>query len=268
MRRRTDESPVSLFSFQDIITSVTGVLILLSLILSLSVLGTPSEPAPPAERPTADVSDEQLADLRAQVRQLAEDTERVTLVRQRTKGRTQEELERELAELRRQRSQLQEAQRSLAESLLQTSDAQLALLEQSLQAAQTEQAQLQAELSAQEGQRTLLNNGRAVVYNLAPGLPKRAWFVDVSAARITVTSGDAATAPREFAGSGARAAELAFLAWAQGRPADAEYFVLLVRPDGIKTFDALYGFLRARKFDTGLDLLSRDAVVITQGPEQ
>ena len=37
-RRKLNSSPMSLFSFQDIITATTGILILLALVLALSVI--------------------------------------------------------------------------------------------------------------------------------------------------------------------------------------------------------------------------------------
>lgn len=39
MRRQFNDSPISLFSFQDIITATTGILILLAMILALSIVG-------------------------------------------------------------------------------------------------------------------------------------------------------------------------------------------------------------------------------------
>ena len=42
-RRKSNDNPFTLFAFQDIITAVTGILILITLILSLSLVEQPQK---------------------------------------------------------------------------------------------------------------------------------------------------------------------------------------------------------------------------------
>lgn len=75
-RRRSDEVPLSLFSFQDIITSVSGIIILVVLLLGLSVATSGSSGGASSTRPADRVPDRssevaplerELADLREQL---------------------------------------------------------------------------------------------------------------------------------------------------------------------------------------------------------
>jgi hypothetical protein len=55
---------------------------------------------------------------------------------------------------------------------------------------------------------------------------------------------------------------LAFSAWMQKRSAAQDYFVMLIRPDGIAGFDALREAVDARGFDMGFDLIGQNEIVL------
>jgi len=68
----------------------------------------------------------------------------------------------------------------------------------------------------------------------------------LTAGRITLDKG--AEVLKRFDGAGGRQA---LLQWAAGRAPDAEYFVLLVRPEGVSHFRPLVADLEARGFEVG-----------------
>lgn len=235
--RRYRENPVTLFSFQDIMAAVTGVVILVTLLLMLELLlrqravaaSGGLEAAPGATAAEVAALRESLlaaaeAPTVAEVAEAEAAAKRLAGVVARLEGRAaamgvavrEAEAERDTA-----RGGLEAATRAV------------------------EAARREAEAERGRTRVTLLGGERG---------DKGTWFVecagaDVRAGRIDP---DGVTRPaRAFAGGDAAEAALA---WALGQARDAERFVLLVRPDGVAAFDRLQRGLRGAGYEVGWDV--------------
>ncbi len=96
-----------------------------------------------------------------------------------------------------------------------------------------------------------------VIFNPAERSVKTPWLVEITAEGLTVAQTGVPTPPKKFA------SRAEFKSWVgQQRDKDQDYFVLLVKPDGIATFDGVRMNLKQMGFDIGFDLLETDQVAI------
>ena len=100
------------------------------------------------------------------------------------------------------------------------------------------------------------------IYNPAPGAGKQAWLVEVAGDRIAAAPLGKVARPVMFTERTTERRVAAFSVWMQKRSAAKDYFVMLIRPDGIASFDALRDAIDTRGFDMGFDLIGKDDVVL------
>jgi len=253
---------VSLFAFQDIITSVTGVIVLVTLLSSLELVHRKAEPVPSSQA-AADVS--RLADqipalelANQTLRQQLEDLRAVARAAARASPQT-------VADLQAQRDRL----RSQAEALGEWRSHAAPEVQRRMQAAGKQYAELEAQLAALEAQlaRTRQTAARAAagqhrLYRFRPSGAQTWWIGDLAAQRWRFLEVDRQGAPtgrkQEFVQSSSRARLAACRQWLADRSRQAEAVFLLVRPSTIKEFDPLRGWLREQGFRLGFDLLAED----------
>jgi hypothetical protein len=102
----------------------------------------------------------------------------------------------------------------------------------------------------------LENLENRVIFNPTEGDNKTPWLVEVTAAGITVAKTGVSAPPTKLASIEA------FRTWAKQRDKTRDYFVLLVKPDGIESFQGLQARIQQMGFDIGYDLLEADKVAI------
>lgn len=236
--RRRRDAPFSLFSFQDIMASVTGMVILVTLLLILELADR--VPVAAAQPPATQDPAPALAELQALREHL--------LARAQTAPESLHAardalhaLERLHAVLESQATQARDDAARHAEQTAQLRDQLDALRDETqslLQRAQLRRAQT-----------------RVTLVNPRPG-HKHTWFIDCAtpdALAVGRIDPDGVTHPeRRFTSP-----DLA-LAWALAQPPDAHRFVLLVRPQGVPAFNQLQQTLRAAGYDLGWDLWPND----------
>jgi hypothetical protein len=256
--RRTVQAAFSMFSFQDIITSVIGIMILVLLVVALE-LSQRSLQSPVVQHATT----------RKQTRATLEDAvRRVQQLRQALQAGELGELAGiSAAEIRRETDEL---------------DRLIPLLESDLAAAKSRGKQLsetrqQAEnhLAAREADRQELDQleeelrllmeelGRVKAANLlffrpGPSTGKQAWLVQISKERIWAAPLGPESKPLRFEGATANSRQRQFLAWAAGRSPASDYFVLMIQPGGAGVSKEIEESLRERGFGVGLDLLGAE----------
>jgi hypothetical protein len=98
-----------------------------------------------------------------------------------------------------------------------------------------------------------------VVYNPAGGVAKKAWLVEITDARLVVAKVGAKDKPLTFDGADRLDN---FMKWAGTRKQGLEYFVLLIKPSGVKSFAAVHERLKRAGFDMGFDVLTTDQTAI------
>lgn len=272
-RRRHNESPLSLFSFQDIITSVTGILVLLTLILALDLTTREAASSVPTleTRAVASEVQETLAQTQAKLQALQQQLDAQTAATTELARLTptaalqqQAELDRELATLAEDTAQLQANVQSKEKD---GRELERKSTEKASDRERVRQLQQQSDLVQQ--QLAELKRSNRVFYRPRAGDGKRAWLVDIRARVIVVAPADAQHEQQVFEASTAKSAVSALVNWAgaQRRPG-GEYFVLLVRPSGIDSFQDLEQRLLKAGFETGIDLVGSDLEIFPSSTAQ
>jgi hypothetical protein len=280
MGRRKPAAAFSLFSFQDIVTSVTAILILVMLLLSVELISrrrseAASDPAVTRRDMTSTVER-----LESQAATLRED---LAARRSRGPARTVAMAERELARVR---EELEASRRHLAETTVTRRTAGQLLAEKEALAAahagdaeeitrlEQESVEKRARADAledankketerqEERTREIADGERAgteLVYNLPPDFGRRAWLVELSRDGITALLLGSGRVERlgVDAGVGGR-----FGAWCDGLTPEGDYCLLLERPsaaDQLRT-DAEQR-LNDRGIPFGIELVGEEQAV-------
>jgi hypothetical protein len=255
MGRRQNSAPMSFFSFQDIITATTGILILLALVLALSVIdqGAQSD----VEIPNA--TNEQVANragLISEVESLKKLSEEIATETASLASATPDELKGKLAETNEAISRLKQTIKD-AQSELYSQQQQLEELQNSSTDKAMKTASEKLERSIKETNLKLkdLKSDNRVVYNFRE-TTREPWVVQISDAKILAARVGRQEKPRSFN----LAAD--FNQFATSVPDAQQYFVLVVRPDGIENLDSIKAFLFRKRFDVGVELIGESVTVV------
>lgn len=269
-RRRGEASPLSLFSFQDIVTGVMGVMVLVLLVIALELVQrqftSPAAGHAALRRQTALAIEQaraQLSRLQAAIQQMRarlaqEDWEELA---RRTTGEMQQEIEQlreqaarlqtQLAAAHRQQEQLQERARQVQEH----AQARQSQEEQTLQSLAAQAAAVDAELEQ------LRHSGKLFLWPVASG-GRTPWVVQLEEDQILVARLGPQERPGIYQQARPAARRQAFLSWANGRDRQREYFVLFIRPGAARWCHDLQNELLKRGFLVGLELLGPDQSVV------
>jgi len=264
MARRRKSSPFSLFSFQDIITSVTGIIILLTLMLALELITR--DPTAKSSGAAESVSqlDQSIREAEAEVARLEELLKRGTDMAEELAAaspqqlnRAKQEVEREIVRLEAELVELDHKERAKRrdqeEAESQNKDRQ-----------KDRDTLKQLESTAQVLVDKLkdLKEKNRLIYNPSRDTGKQAWLVDVAPDKISVACLGRAAASTLFEQSSSSARVRAFLEFINKREPSSDYFVLLVRPAATEVFDELRTKLEKRGFELGFDLIGAQQTVI------
>lgn len=257
LRRRSADA-FSLFAFQDIITSVTGIMILLTLIFSLELTRrVPTTTNAPRSVQIADTQ-KQVDDLKNQIDELQRVfTENQNLLSQVASMPAidivalEQDLLRRLATLRAIAEEMNRSNQQLSLDMSQNSRDIEQLQNTRLRSLEEELRRLREAIATTP-------KSAVVVYNPDPGATKKAWLIDLGKDRIQAFPIDGG-AVRTFPVSADDQIPLEFTAWARQRSSSSEYFVLLLRPATILLYDKVYPFLESAGFELGVDLIDSES---------
>jgi hypothetical protein len=283
-RGRTRGNPVSLFAFQDIITSVTAIMILLVLILTLEFITRAKQAGTaPAHRRVAEDLVNALREAETRVQSLGRRLEAAQREASRATSLSGADLGESLAREERRHAELERrvvaAEAAAKTALGDRRSAEDRLLERA--AAMQEAARMEAEAAAADGaaaalqqrNRTEQERQRAVaatpdavrptrlVYNLQADGSKQAVLVEVSGDGVTVLPADGSG--RRSLGWGYTGPSSAFVRWLAGLPASRQYVVIMLRPSGILRYEAVRDAVIAAGIDTGTELVPEDLAIVT-----
>lgn len=280
-RRRAEEPPLSLFSFQDIITCVTGILILVTLLMTLDI----SDRAEEAVRQSGEVSTRQLQEMRAGVSALKAELEELDRLAPRS---AIEPLEVSESRVRQVEASVREWQR-VRDTL--AVDVSVAEAESRRQQAQAEVNAMNAVEATQAREREVRERARKARESAAneqrraeevlKGIVDSPLFVvrgerggrspvvvDVGLLRVSATRiKEDGTTERGVVFEGI-SAEAEFRVWASRRDRASEYFVLMVRPGGVATYQSLVEWIRDEGFSVGTELVPDDLGVLPPSPDR
>ena len=286
-RGRSKDVAISLFSFQDIITSVTAIMILLVLILTLEMVTRTAAKGMAAEdRRVARELKTSVAEMERQLQQLrqqaagakesasdaagfsAAETDR----RQSEAEQKAKELQQEIARLELQLRNAQ-ASRRTAESRLAASQAASpeAIKDRAytinrhashMEDANTAGSRRQAEeeKKASEG----ISPATTLVFNAPPGSTLAPLLVEVSKDGLVAVL-DGGTGTRKF-DWGFLGPSNEFTSWLQTHDKHREYVVIILRPSGLERYDATRQAVATAGFDVGTELIGEEMGLVL-GPQ-
>ena len=266
-RRRRSGSPVSFFAFQDIITAVSGIFIVILLVLTLELIQRPTlaqsvtvavnsdlETSAEEARTELERLESVLDDSDQLIRELSELTPQETERQIRVVRRKIDELQQDLERLQEQRQQLAEAKKRVdVEHFDQKADReQLAELKRRIE-------ELKRELDREQ-------TTERPIFALPRGVTKQGWVVVVSGAVIQAAPMNRVQQPLSFTSDGKKlfsdSAVDQFIAWTHNRDAGSAYLLILVRPSGLKAFETLRPQLAINGILFGFDLVGTDETIL------
>jgi hypothetical protein len=244
-RRKREDAPLSLFSFQDIMACLTGILILVSLLLAIDGLSDTIQATPgkgtPAEARDAVRSPEELREEIAVLARTIEDRKGGFGV---SKGEV------ELLEDRDRRMAL-EVERTRA--VISARDAELARIAREQESASA----LREQLSAAKAKADEQAMRERVRFRPGAQYSKSPVFVETSPNGLVVGELDASLVPRLVARLDDPGAENRLVGALGDRRPDTSYLVFVVREDAIPRFEALREAMIRRGFEVGWQLWDR-----------
>ncbi len=260
-RRRRGDSPFSLFAFQDIITAVTGILILITLLLALSIVDAPMNEA---EQEIADLQalKARLVSLRSEVAdledQLTTDNEIVRLVSKSGAAnlvQLKSQLEQSLKIAQELLSNTNKQTHSNADSLKRRQD--------QVNAKTTGLQQTLANIEQLKRKLEEIRQSNRAVYQVKTTSQEKPWLLDLSSQRWLLAAANEQSTPVRIDQSTLAARVGALESWQQSNPGDRRYLVLLVRSDGVDSYKKIRESVTlANAIDFGVDLIADDITVI------
>lgn len=283
-RGRTGAAAISLFSFQDIITSVTAIMILLVLILTLELVTRSQQQGVAAEdrrvaqqlREAVQVLEQRAEELRREAVSLKDSATRAAgfsaeeTERRREKARaeaTRAERENQALEprVRTALSERRTAETTLVKSAAATGDVtphRVAALEAAI-AAMEEANRRERERQAAAGKRSSATPGSRMVYNPDPDNAKRPVLLDVSSDRLDALEGPGQP-PRSLGPEPGGE----FRRWLDGFAKDTRYVVVILRPSGVGRYDLIREAIVKRGIEVGLELVGEAMGVEIADPKE
>lgn len=258
-RRRSAVAPMSLFAFQDIVTSVTGVILLVAMAMAIQVGSAPARDKSEATAEEYEQLSASLAATEAESERLVEETKssESLLADAATfaPGATAEERVSLTQEIERIESELSKLKEELAvEERLR--DQTLAELAASEVAAETEAAR--SEIARLEGAIESLLSNNQMLFNIPERMSGRVRLVELFPDRILIARAGVAEKPLVFAGARAVSQTTDEI---RSSP-ESDRWVLFAHPGTTKALSAIRQELDSRNRAVGFDLLPDSVTVI------
>lgn len=282
-RGRSKDVAISLFSFQDIITSVTAIMILLVLILTLELVtrvatkGMAAEDRRVAQELKRSVTEmeqrlEQLRKEAAAAQAAASDaagfSAKETAEKQARAERAAKELQEEIRRLEVQLRDAQSSRRSaegrLAASQTDDPEATAARAREADERAAQMEAANREEQRRQESEAKRASDGtaaaRTLVFNAPPGTTLEPLLVEIAKDGLVAVGPDGES-PRRFAWN-LLGLPAGFGDWLKGRNKSREYVVLILRPSGVERYDSVREAVVSAGFDVGTELIGEQMSLV------
>jgi hypothetical protein len=277
------QAAVSLFSFQDIITSVTAIMILIVLILALELVSRSQRTEVAAEdRQVASQLKEAVEALERRAVELRAEAEAAAGTAREAAGISAAELEyreqearrlvRELTEengILRQRVTAGAIERRKAERMLRDITANPASIHAQADAVALRSREISAanqrERERQNGERVTRTSVTAetLVFNPDPTNSRRPRLVEVSGEGVALMPSERGP-PEVFAWGLLGGVPGRFVRWVEGIDSDREYVVFILRPSGVAYFPDVKEVVQRNNVELGLELVG-EAVGVSLG---
>lgn len=267
MSRRGRSGPtISLFSFQDIITSVTAIVTVVTLLLALDLVQRKQSQASDSSSMLALEVVERLTQIDAELAQLQESSDATDELIRDVAAISPGELQAEIVEREAAIAAL-ELERTRLGQLAESTDTRrkAALLEQfELEPAKQQTAQNETLIADLEQQRHQEQAENRLIYALPRGTTRLGWIIEIDGADLVVAPMGRAAKPRRFVSGltllGSSAVKQ-LMRWIDEENLYTSYFLVLVRPNGTRSFDDVLDALLKKNITHGSDLIGDDQVL-------
>ena len=269
-RKSHNNSPISLFAFQDIITSVTGVFLLMTLLMAVELASREAMQQPVVSAEEIDRLAVSIEELEAEVIQLRENlasrTDYNLNVSEFTQSSADTAVQAIREELRLLNEQIELLKQDLTSLARQQSRSNSASRRR--EPDQKRLRDLQEMRVALEKEFARLKGSRRVFYNTIDARGRKVLLVELFDDAILVAEAGKKTPPRRFSGTRLRSGLLnpfgdpAFLDWARQQSKSEVRFVIIVHPGTTQRFKELSDELRQQGFSIGYDLLPGEKIAI------
>lgn len=263
-RRRQTGVPISLFSFQDIITCVSGIIIIIVLMLALELVQRQEGGKATASEAELSQVEADLTETRAELEKRTSDWQRSEAILRELAGASPVDLNRQVelvrVEIERLRREAEEAKLDVRRL-----DAERRGAETRRSESKETVKQLQDLTRRQQELKDLIERERREnrhQYAMPRGTDMRGWLVEVDATTIAAAPLGRAAKPTVFSGDRAGRPVEAFMNWAGAQPKSTAYFLLIVRPGGVERFNDLESRLASAGFRFGFDLAGPQQTVL------
>ncbi len=255
MSRKKRGAPFSLFAFQDAITSVCGLVVLITLMLALNL--TTSALLDDNERQNAEAAQEirtRLEETKKKLDEYAKESEAARIDSDMA-SLTRNEIDELLSQSRQELEEERETEKALEKELDAAADsiAEKETLEKENEALKEQIAKARERASAAPV------SDRGVIYGFPNDGLQKPIFVDFSNARIVATCYDEEATFKELAD---------FVAWAKSRSKYREYFVFVVRPSGLAYYREIVDEELLDGYSYGVDLVGEKRTLEFLGREE
>lgn len=258
MSRKTTGAPFSLFAFQDAITSVCGVIVLVTLLLALMLTQRVV-----SETEVKTVAKSKVEETRAQVETLRNNLSELNAQCDASMNADELGIGLSLPEVKGQlanaRARLEKAQTESEK--LDAKLVELAPVEAAFAARQEKLDAMRAEIDStlEEASETTaeeIDSQTSAVYAFNDAVREKPWFVEIDANHIIAHGSADGTNDKSFG------SPFEFTKWAGTRPRGSEYFVLIVRPSGAERFDFIQYELDEENYRYGIDLIGENKPLV------
>ena len=269
MSRRGRSGPtISLFSFQDIITSVTAIVTVIALLLALDLVQRKQSQS---GETSASIALELIAALEraeaefARLSVLAESTDE--LVKE-VAATSPAELKNEIAQRESTIAELERERARLEQQNQKWRSREKEVLGEQFDLEPLKEEQVRTERTAKEVQRQSAEERteNRTIFSLPRGTTKEGWVAVIDSDQISVAPLERPEKPTTFVSSGLLLLSVSatghFEKWIDERQLGSAYFLLLIRPDGAKPFDDVRRMMERKTISHGFDLAGADQTLL------
>ncbi|MDG2470522.1 MAG: hypothetical protein P8M80_14665 [Pirellulaceae bacterium] len=259
-RRHRNDNPFTLFAFQDIITSVTGILILITLILALSLVLEPAAQVSQVQQDGKALQAE-LDQLESDIQALEAQTQIDAEVLDLLVSFGAESLSDLIAELD---SSIEKTRSMLRDANIEVLGNKNTVAEsnQKLNEKQQSLDDITDKIKQQEALLKEINESNRVVYQFSGNPDQIPWLIELGATQWLAAPANQKAKATVFSEPSLSKRLRAIEDWYKNTLGSEGYLVLLIRPDGVQSYNTLRSSKTMANAQFGVDLIASDVTVI------
>lgn len=270
-RKRDQSSPISLFSFQDIITCVIGIMVLIVLIMILELLSRTENATPPPEQIIEAPSDtkkiqnkvvfleEEISKIKQKLEKSKNSLDQISEMSPNNIKEQTKTMENELKEKRKLLTDLRIKLKNVEKE-----NEKIISIVNNVEKLQQEKDNLQENISEMEKYLADMILNKRVNYVAEITVDqKHPFLVECLRDKIITASIVDGEKSRIFDNPNESKRLTEFIEWVKSKDEDMEYFLVLIKPSCIKTGNKIIGLIKNEGYDVGFDPIEEDRTVLT-----